>query len=56
MQEYYTVYKTINLVNGKTYIGIHQTDNPNDDYLGSEITFKRMATRPKMERNKNYTN
>jgi uncharacterized protein involved in tolerance to divalent cations len=31
----YTVYKTVNLVNGKFYIGVHKTDNPNDDYLGS---------------------
>ncbi len=31
----YTVYKTVNLVNGKYYIGVHKTDNPHDDYLGS---------------------
>ena len=31
----YTVYKTTNLVNGKYYIGVHKTDNPNDGYLGS---------------------
>lgn len=31
----YTVYKTVNLVNGKYYIGVHKTDNPNDGYLGS---------------------
>ena len=31
----YTVYKTTNLKNGKHYIGVHKTDNPNDGYLGS---------------------
>jgi len=37
----YTVYKTINLVNGKYYIGVHKTDDPNDDYLGSGIALKK---------------
>jgi hypothetical protein len=31
----YTVYKTINRLNDKTYIGVHKTDDPNDSYLGS---------------------
>lgn len=31
----YTVYKTVNLVNGKYYIGVHKTSEPHDDYLGS---------------------
>jgi hypothetical protein len=31
----YTVYKTTNLANGKYYFGVHKTDNPIDDYLGS---------------------
>lgn len=31
----YTVYKTTNTVNGKIYIGVHKTEDPNDGYLGS---------------------
>lgn len=32
---YYTIYKTTNLINGKIYIGKHQTKDPYDSYLGS---------------------
>ncbi len=35
MRKQYTVYKTVNKVNGKFYIGVHQTDDPHDEYLGS---------------------
>lgn len=35
MDTKYTVYKTTNLINGRTYIGMHKTKNPNDSYLGS---------------------
>lgn len=31
----YTIYKTTNTVNGKYYIGKHQTIDPMDNYLGS---------------------
>jgi hypothetical protein len=31
----YTVYRTTNISNGKYYIGVHKTDNPQDGYLGS---------------------
>lgn len=37
----YTIYKTTNVVNGKFYIGVHKTSNPNDDYLGSGKYIKR---------------
>ena len=32
---FYVIYKTTNIVNGKFYIGKHQTKNLNDGYLGS---------------------
>ena len=35
MKKYFIVYKTINIVNGKFYIGVHNTDDINDSYLGS---------------------
>lgn len=37
----FTVYKTTNLINNKFYIGVHQTKNPEDDYLGSGKWLKR---------------
>src|SRR5208282_1199226 len=35
-----TVYKTVNLTNQKFYLGVHETDDPNDAYLGSGVTLE----------------
>ena len=40
-KKHYLVYKTTCLLNGKIYIGQHQTDDINDEYLGSGKYLKR---------------
>lgn len=37
---YYVIYKTVNLINGKYYIGKHVTENLNDAYLGSGLLLR----------------
>lgn len=38
---YYTIYKTTNLINNKIYIGLHETEDPEDNYFGSGIFLKK---------------
>ena len=33
--QYYIVYKITNLLNDKSYLGVHSTNDLNDGYLGS---------------------
>lgn len=37
---FYTIYKITNVINGKIYIGKHQTKNVNDSYYGSGKAIK----------------
>lgn len=41
MKKYYLVYKTTCLLNGKIYIGKHETFDLNDGYLGSGVLIRR---------------
>jgi len=37
----FIVYQITNLVNGKIYIGVHQTEDPNDGYMGSGTVLRK---------------
>jgi hypothetical protein len=40
-KKYHCIYKTINQINGKFYIGMHSTNKLNDGYLGSGYKLRR---------------
>ena len=42
---HYTIYKITNRVNGKVYIGKHQTNNINDGYMGSGRLIQQAITK-----------
>ena len=39
-ENFYTIYKITNKTNGKFYIGLHETKDLLDGYLGSGISLK----------------
>lgn len=41
----YFTYQTKNLINGKTYIGVHKTKNINDGYIGNGVYRQSCADR-----------
>jgi len=54
-KKYNLVYKTVNLVNDKIYIGVHCTDDLDDGYLGSGKLLKRAIKKYGRKIFKRYT-
>lgn len=50
---YYFVYQTKNIINQKTYIGVHKTSNVNDGYIGCGIYSTISGERLRRQVNKN---
>lgn len=51
-KKYHFIYKTINLLNNKYYLGMHSTDNLNDGYMGSGKRLKRSLNKYGKENHK----
>lgn len=46
---YYTIYQTTNLINGRSYVGMHKTKNLDDGYIGSGKLLRRAVKKYGLE-------
>lgn len=51
-KKYHYIYKTINLLNGNYYYGMHSTDNLEDGYMGSGKRLRRSINKHSVENHK----